>query len=71
MNIFFKVGRTFGYKGVLLKVVKQELGKPDCAGCYWEDEGCDIENFILECCSKDREDGRDVVLKEVKKCKRK
>jgi len=73
MNIFFKVGRTFGYKGVLLKVVKQDPDKFDCTGCYWENDvdSCGIETLPLVCCSKDREDGRDIIFKEVKKCGKK
>ena len=64
MQVFFKVGRMFGYKGVMLKVVKNK-DCVTCDGCYFQDNK-DCLNEDLVCVMDFREDKNDVIFQEVK-----
>ena len=62
-----QIGEQFDFLGVKLEVIEGE--KDSCEGCYLCDEtlcGCNIIiNFIGSCASSEREDGRDIIFKEV------
>ena len=63
-----KIGETFEYDGVRLKVVEGR-NQLSCAGCYIYDAGYDCDVTALEalgfCAGHDREDGKNVLFRQI------
>lgn len=62
----FKIGETFQYENVKLKV---EKAKDLCSGCYFIENGLDctgeIEKTIGDCTLIGRKDGQEVIFVKV------
>ena len=63
--VYFKVGKTFGYLGKVLKVYKSSNPlNPDCVDCYFFEN--DLPCKLLACTPDERKDKKHVIFKEVK-----
>lgn len=65
-----KIGETFDYDGVMLKVV--EVEKPDCFGCYFRkecirSEYLNFKSIVGGCSFFNRKDNRNVIFKRMKR----
>ena len=57
-----KVGERFKEGNTLLETVKEG----SCSMCFYDGNGCEVEDVHGNCCVEDREDEEDVIFKEVK-----
>ena len=57
-----KVGERFKEGNTLLETVKNH----DCIGCFYNGNGCEVQDVHGNCRFEDREDEEDVIFKEVK-----
>ena len=65
-----KIGEKFTDNGVELEVVKEE-DKGNCVGCHYNtpEIGCTKnEKYVGSCTFCFRQDGEDIIFKEVEKC---
>ena len=57
-----KVGERFKEGNTLLETVKES----SCSMCFYDGNGCEVEDVHGNCCVEDRKDEEDVIFKEVK-----
>ena len=56
-----KVGERFKEGNTLLETVKEG----SCSMCFYNGNGCGVEDIYGDCRAEDREDEEDVIFKEV------